>query len=208
MGAEFGDSLMLINKDHFLEVYKTVFSYFHHKESTDNLNIALDSLQQYQDLFDSNVIRKQMAYVLASVRWESYDYKKDIYFGPLKEQRASQARQPKLYELQNRYWLSGYYGRGPIQLTWKNNYKLFEKLTGADLVNNPDLLLTDLRLGYQVTILGMTKGLFTGHKLSDYINSKECDYLNARKIVNGLDKAEEIKSYAVKLEICLDGSVT
>lgn len=34
-----------------------------------------------------------------------------------------------------------YYGRGLIQLTWKNNYISYGNLVGADLLNNPDLLL-------------------------------------------------------------------
>ena len=34
-----------------------------------------------------------------------------------------------------------YYGRGFIQLTWKENYQVLGKLTGYDLVNNPDLMV-------------------------------------------------------------------
>ena len=41
----------------------------------------------------------------------------------------------------------------------------------------------------------MVEGWFTGKKLSDYFNEKT-DYINARKIVNGLDKADIIAGYA------------
>lgn len=34
-----------------------------------------------------------------------------------------------------------YYGRGFIQLTWKENYDVLGKKTGYDLVNNPDLMV-------------------------------------------------------------------
>jgi hypothetical protein len=38
--------------------------------------------------------------------------------------------------------------------------------------------------------VGMTKGLFTGKKLSDYFNDKLDDWINARRIINGTDKNE------------------
>ena len=40
------------------------------------------------------------------------------------------------------------------------------------------------------------EGWFTGKKLSDYITLKISDFKSARKIVNGLDKAELIADYA------------
>ena len=36
---------------------------------------------------------------------------------------------------------NGYYGRGPIQLTWERNYAKYGDLLGVDLVGDPDLLL-------------------------------------------------------------------
>mgnify|MGYP000863126929 FL=1 len=42
----------------------------------------------------------------------------------------------------------------------------------------------------------MYEGLFTGKKLSDYINIISEDYFNARKIVNGLDRADIIAGFA------------
>jgi hypothetical protein len=43
-------------------------------------------------------------------------------------------------------------------------------------------------------------GLFTGLRLSRFLNNKETDYYNARKVVNGVDKAELIASYAKEYE--------
>jgi hypothetical protein len=53
----------------------------------------------------------------------------------------------------------------------------------------------------------MRRGLFTGVKLATFINAEKCDYVNARKIINGLDKAELIAGYAEKIEAILRAGV-
>lgn len=88
-----------------------------------------------------------------------------------------------------------YYGRGYVQLTWLANYKTMAKLLGVDLVKNPSLAC-DPDIAAQIMVKGMIRGLFTGKKLSDYISSLKCDYVNARRIINGTDKAELIAGYA------------
>jgi putative chitinase len=91
-----------------------------------------------------------------------------------------------------------YYGRGPVQLTWKTNYEKFTKLLKMDLVNKPDQVLIPA-IGVQVMFIGMTRGLFTGKKLSNYIKTAEAfnddrqDAFNARRTVNGVDAAREIE---------------
>jgi hypothetical protein len=49
----------------------------------------------------------------------------------------------------------------------------------------------------------MRDGDFTGMKLSDYITPESVDYVNARRIVNGTDRAEQIAGYAEKYEEAL-----
>ena len=49
----------------------------------------------------------------------------------------------------------------------------------------------------------MTQGLFTGVNLARYFNDQREDWVNARKIINGLDKAEVISLYARKFMLCL-----
>lgn len=88
-----------------------------------------------------------------------------------------------------------YYGRGFVQLTWHENYEAMGKQLGLDLLKNPDLLLT-LKPSIDVMFIGMTKGMFTGKKLSDYFTSDKTDWGNARKIINGLDAANTIAGYA------------
>jgi putative chitinase len=99
-----------------------------------------------------------------------------------------------------------YYGRGDVQLTWKGNYELFGQKLGLDLVNQPDLAMQP-DTAYQIMSLGMYQGLFTGRKLSDYINDAKKDYVNARRIINGTDRAQMIADYATSFEQVLTDSV-
>lgn len=93
-----------------------------------------------------------------------------------------------------------YYGRGLVQLTWYENYLKMGQLLKIDLLNNPDLALkTDIAV--KIMFEGMLKaeshfGDFTGKCLEDYFNGTTEDWLNARRIINGMDKSELIKIYA------------
>lgn len=88
-----------------------------------------------------------------------------------------------------------YYGRGYVQLTWIKNYETMGKIIGFDLIANPELALDPL-IASRVMFEGMIRGSFTSKKLVDYFNDGLTDWVNARKIINGLDKAEMIASYA------------
>jgi putative chitinase len=65
---------------------------------------------------------------------------------------------------------------------------------GVDFVNHPDLAL-ELDNATNIMFMGMTKGLFTGKSLANYFNQTTDDWVNARKIINGLDKAQAIAMY-------------
>lgn len=65
----------------------------------------------------------------------------------------------------------------------------------VDLVNNPDLALNP-QIAAEILVVGMEKGLFTGKKLSTYINNESNDFVNARRIINGVDRAQLIAGYA------------
>lgn len=95
-----------------------------------------------------------------------------------------------------------YYGRGLVQLTWYDNYEKFGKLLKLDLINEPELLL-DMQVSIDVLFLGMTQGLFTGVNLARYFNDTREDWVSARKIINGNDKADIIGLYAMKFLRCL-----
>ena len=84
-----------------------------------------------------------------------------------------------------------YCGRGYVQLTWKANYDKLGNLLGHPLMENPDLAMRP-DIAAAVMVKGMSMGLFTGKKLADYITAEKCDFVNARRVINGLDHAKEI----------------
>ena len=99
-----------------------------------------------------------------------------------------------------------YFGRGYVQLTWARNYKSMGKALNLPLFLHPDLALR-YDVAYKIMSYGMTHGTFTGVALRRYINEGKTDYLNARKIINSLDKADLIAGYATAIEQMLLGSL-
>ncbi|MBI4704431.1 MAG: peptidoglycan-binding protein [Deltaproteobacteria bacterium] len=100
-----------------------------------------------------------------------------------------------------------YYGRGYVQLTWKDNYDKMSRALGLgdELVIRPERVM-EPEIAYRIMSYGMRNGSFTGKKLSDYIDGATCDYYNARRIINALDRAGLIKGYALQFETILRGS--
>lgn len=103
-----------------------------------------------------------------------------------------------------------YYGRGYVQLTWYENYEKMGKALGFDLLNNPELALQP-EIAMRIMIEGMTKGLtnrgdFTGKSLEDYFNGNSENPREARRIINGTDKADLIADYYSKFKRSLSFS--
>jgi predicted chitinase len=130
-------------------------------------------------------LKTQISYVLATVEHET-----NRTFKPVKEA----------------YWLTEdwrrknlryfpYYGMGYSQLTWKENYAKYGKLLNIDLVGNPELALNP-KYALFILVHGCKTGTFTGKKIEDYINKSKTDYRNARRVINGLDKADHIAALA------------
>ena len=90
-----------------------------------------------------------------------------------------------------------FHGRGYVQLTGRSNYTKASGLVGTDLVAEPDRAL-DLEIAGKILFAGMEAGLFTGKRFRDYFNKTKEDWFNARRIINGLDKAPQIGAYAKK----------
>ena len=87
-----------------------------------------------------------------------------------------------------------YYGRGLVQLTWYENYERAGNEIGQDLLNQPELAL-EIDNAVQIMFAGMMEGWFTGAKLSKFFNPTTEDWRNARRIINGLDKADLIADF-------------
>jgi predicted chitinase len=87
-----------------------------------------------------------------------------------------------------------YYGRGFVQLTWGRNYRAMSDLLNIDFVHRPELALM-LDNATNIMFIGMIKGLFTGKSFSNYFCKTKEDWVSARKIINGLDKAQAIALY-------------
>lgn len=87
-----------------------------------------------------------------------------------------------------------YYGRGYVQLTWYENYAAMGLILGIDLLNNPELAM-EPEIAAKIMVRGMLNGDFTGKRLADYFNTKVTDPFNARRVINGLDKAKLIEGY-------------
>lgn len=92
------------------------------------------------------------------------------------------------FDASGKSWL----GRGYVQLTHRDNYAKAAALTGVDLLGDPNRAMNPT-VAAKILVEGSQVGLFTGKKLADYLPG---DYLGARHIINGTDKAQLIASYA------------
>ena len=95
-----------------------------------------------------------------------------------------------------------YRGRGLVHLTWKNNYRKAEDHFDIPFVTQPEQA-AEPEHSVPIMIWGMKEGIFTGKKLSHYINPNGVDYLEARRIINGTDQRQRIAGYAQKFEAIL-----
>lgn len=135
------------------------------------------------------LLRNQMAYVLATAYHETAHTMK-----PIREKGGEKYLRSKKYY--------PHVGMGYVQLTWDYNYAKASRELGVDFVKSPELLLKP-EYAAPIIIAGMAEGWFTGKKLSDYITLQKSDFKNARRIVNGTDKAELIAGYAKEYDKAL-----
>ncbi|MGL5936170.1 MAG: hypothetical protein ACRCZI_11190 [Cetobacterium sp.] len=149
---------------------------------------------------------RHAAYLLATIRHETWHK-----FAPIREVRAKAGTDA--HALQERYWHTGFYGRGYVQITWRRNYAAAGALLKGRVVagrtigdgsflNDPALALNP-EAAYAIASSGMATGMFTGRRFADYINDGRTDYTRARRIINGLDHAEEVAAMAQQFELLL-----
>jgi putative chitinase len=131
------------------------------------------------------LLRNQAAYVLATAFWETARSMKPVVEAFWKSEdwrRRNLAYYP-------------WHGRGFVQLTWEKNYQRAARELGIPFDKNPSLALDPLNAS-KVLVIGMREGWFTGKKLADYITLQRSDFVGARRIVNGTDRAENIARFA------------
>ncbi|WP_273687388.1 carboxypeptidase [Ketogulonicigenium vulgare] len=133
----------------------------------------------------AGLLRAQTAYVLATAYWET-----NRTMLPVEEAYwlADDWREKNL-----RYY--PWHGRGFVQLTWKANYQKASAKIGVDLIADPSRAM-EPDVAAQILVQGMVEGWFTGKKLADYIDGARVDFVGARRIVNGTDRAAEIAAIA------------
>jgi putative chitinase len=97
-----------------------------------------------------------------------------------------------------------YCGRGYVQMTGRANYARAQAELGVPLLDDPDLALQP-EIAAKILRRGMQEGWFTGRNFERYLPA-EADihqFTNARRIINGQDRAVEIAGYALEFQAAL-----
>jgi len=185
--------LFVFNKEELTREFRRVFRQFHgplnHEQgvrTNTNFNKLISCLED--DPAWNNL--QEISYLLASAYYETgYDLE------PREEYGKGNGKRYGALVFLTRHTTAAYYGRGLVQLTWLGNYARASLVCGVDFVNQPARVM-QFPYCYLIMADGMRRGWFTGKSLGDYINATQTDYVGARRIINGQDRAELIATYA------------
>lgn len=177
----------MINRDFFFTTIRhhTTVERLHNvlrQSQVDGYETILYAWEQDANLTD----HRWLAYMLATVYHETA-----ATIQPVEEYGKGRG---KPYGIADPRTGKTYYGRGYVQLTWHDNYKKFEELLGLPLLSQPELACKP-DVACDILFHGMMHGSFTGKKLSDYFSGNKSDPRNARRIINGTDRADQIAIY-------------
>jgi hypothetical protein len=193
--------VLSFDNDKFIASYRAAFPVPSLNDSASSgLKNLLGFLSEDSDVSDI----RWAAYMLATAKHECANT-----WMPIEEYGKGQGKpygQPVVVTDQyGTQYTNTYYGRGFVQLTWKLNYDRMGQALGLTngLVLHPEHAL-EPATAYRIMSYGMRNGSFTGKGFSSYIQGDTCDYLNARRIINGLDQAQTIQDYAQALESILN----
>lgn len=172
------------NQVEFFKVYRRTFGKLS-QGKVDGLVRLLEFMEADPTLSDI----RHAAYMLATVKHETADT-----YAPVREAYWKD-EEWRMKNLRYAPW----YGRGFVQLTWEANYVKAGDLLNLDLTTDPDVVM-EPEIAYRIMTIGMREGWFTGKKMEDYLTDYTTDYRNARRIINGLDKASLVADYADRFE--------
>lgn len=176
----------------------------------------VDGMNRLIDAFEAQPIQNLnwLAYILATVYHETGPRADKLHFTPRLEKYNGT---PEVYfrrydpgtdvgdRLGNILKGDGlrFRGRGYVQITGRSNYTKAMNELGLAFVTDPDLALVPEHAAV-ITVRGMAEGWFTGHKLADYFAPGDTPgWIEARRVVNGLDDAALIGDYAIEFRRAL-----
>lgn len=168
------------------------------QKQVDSINILLDLIERdkrWKSL-------PHLAYFLATVKHETADT-----YAPVVEYRSDRSSEAK-YGYKTRIGRvlgntkkgdgAAFKGVGYVQVTGRGNAKRLEPVLGVNLTKPTSNFRKQLKQplnSYNAAVHGMYTGLFTGKKLQDYDTGTGFDAYNARRIINGTDRASLIRNY-------------
>ena len=142
---------------------------------------------------------RRLAYCLATAFHETGGRMQPVRETFAPSDAAAIARLERAYasgllpQVRRPYWRTdaegkSWFGRGLVQITHRRNYETLARATGIDLVGEPGRAM-ELDVAVRILVVGMRDGLFSGVKLADAFDGRQADWLGARRIVNGRDRA-------------------
>lgn len=152
------------------------------QQQVDGINAILTGFSSYGD-----ADKRHLAYLLATAKHETWDTMWPIAeVGSPAYFKRYEPTTPAGHAVGNTQSGDGflYRGRGFVQITGRANYAKF------GIEGDPNDAL-DPEVAARILVQGCIRGMFTGKKLSDY-----SDFVNMRRTVNGLDRADLIATYA------------
>ncbi|MEM9131801.1 MAG: D-Ala-D-Ala carboxypeptidase family metallohydrolase [Actinomycetota bacterium] len=95
-----------------------------------------------------------------------------------------------------------YRGRGFVPLIGRRQYSYWQRRLRLPLVDRPDLA-AEPDVAAEILVRGMVEGTFTGHRLADYVNETDHDYVGARQVIRDRDRAVVVARLAKEFEVVL-----
>lgn len=177
------------------------------RKSVNLTDANVDGLQRIVSYGESQKTQvNDLAYLCGTAFWETggscQPVEECYYLGTPARVKAAQ-RKLRYYP---------HFGRGLAQTTWPDNYRKVAKLLGLPedfFLKDPDKLL-EWEFALPALFKASETGLYTGKALSDYIDDLDegdaedrREYINARRVINGTDKAAKIADLALAFERAL-----